>query len=153
MAYEIEIKDLEERYVATIRAKTTPDKLSETFRELLPEIMAQVDKAGVQPPNPAFGIYHTYTKDEVDLEVGVPLPQPIPTEGRVTGRELPATLAAVTWHVGPYSSIGEAFRAVEVWIADKGKEATGPPWEVYWTGPAEEQDSAKWRTEVGYPIA
>ena len=152
MAYEIEIKDLEQRYVATIRTTTTPDRIGETFRELLPEVMAQLTEAGVQPPNPPFGIYHTYTKDEVDLEVGVPLPQPIPTEGRVVGRELPATKAAVTWHLGPYGAIGQAFRAVEAWLAEQGKEPTGPPWEVYWTGPGEEQDSARWRTEVGYPI-
>jgi len=153
MAYEIEVKDLEERYVATIRVKTTPDRIGDTFRELLPEVMAQLNEASVHPSNPPFGIYHTYSKDEVDLEAGVPIPHPIPTAGRVAGRQLPATRAAVTWHIGPYTTIGQAFRAVEAWIAEQGKEATGPPWEVYWTGPAEQEDSARWRTEVGYPIA
>jgi effector-binding domain-containing protein len=114
--------------------------------------MAQLNEASVQPPNPPFAIYHEYSEDEVDMEVGFPLPKPIPTAGRVVARELPATLAAVTWHVGPYTSIGQAYRAVEAWIAEQGKETTGPPWEVYWKGPAEEQDSARWRTEVGYPI-
>src|SRR5205085_12584779 len=111
MAYEIEIKDLEQRYVATIRTTTTPDRIGETFRELLPEVMAQLTEAGAQPPNPPFGIYHTYTKDEVDLEVGVPLLQPIPSDGRVVGRELLVTGAAGSWHLGPHGTIGRGFSA------------------------------------------
>jgi effector-binding domain-containing protein len=152
MAYDIETKDLEQRYVATIRVKTAPDRIGQTFDEVAPELHAQLAEAGVQPPNPMFAIYHGYGKDEVDMEVGLPLPKPIPTQGRVVARELPATLAAVTWHHGSYDTIREAFRAVEAWIEKEGRERTGPPWEVYWTSPADDPDPASWRTEVGYPI-
>ena len=152
MAYEIEVKDLEQRYVATIRVKTTPDKIGQTFDEVSPELHAQLAEAGVQPPNPMFAMYHAYGEDEVDMEVGFPLPKPIPTTGRVVGRELPATRAAVTWHHGSYDTIGQAFRAVDAWIEKEGLERTGPPWEVYWTSPSEDPDPANWRTEVGYPI-
>jgi effector-binding domain-containing protein len=152
MAYEIEVKDLEERYAATIRAKTTPDGIGETFRELVPEIMAQLNEAGVQPSNPLFGLYHAYGEDQVDMEVGFPLPKAIPTEGRVAARELPATLAAVTWHHGSYANIKGAYQALEAWIEKEGREPNGPPWEVYWTGPSDAPDPGSWRTEVGYPI-
>jgi effector-binding domain-containing protein len=152
MAFEVEVKDLEQRYVATVRVKTTPDRIGAAFGEVMPEISAQLSKAGVEPPNPMFAIYHSYGKDEVDMELGLPVPHPIATEGRVVGRELPATLAAVTWHQGSYDSIGDAFRAVEAWIEKEGREQAGPPWEVYWTGPSEDPDPANWRTEVGYPI-
>jgi effector-binding domain-containing protein len=152
MAYDVEVKDLEERLVATVRVKTTPDRIGETFREVMPEVSAQLAAAAVQPPNPMFAIYHSYSQDEVDMELGLPLPGPIPTEGRVVGHELPATLAAVTWHHGSYDTIGEAFRAVEAWIEQEGKERAGPPFEVYWTGPEDDPDPAAWRTEVGYPI-
>ena len=153
MEYKVEVKDLEDRYVAAVRVQTTPDRIGQTYGEVLPEVDAEILNAGVRPVGPPFAIYHAYGDDSVDMEAGFPLPEPIPTSGRVVGRELPATLAAVTWHVGPYTKIGEAHRAVEAWIAEQGKEQNGPPWEVYWRGPAEEEDSARWRTEVGYPIA
>jgi effector-binding domain-containing protein len=153
MAYDIEIKDLEDRYVASIRVQTTPDKIGETYGEVLPEVDAEILNAGARPSGPPFAIYHAFEKNRVDMEVGFPLPEPIPTAGRVMGRELSATLAAVTWHVGPYTGLGSAYSALEAWLAEQGKEAAGPPWEVYWTGPADETDSARWRTEVGYPIA
>jgi len=153
MAYEIEIKDLEDRYVATVRVQTTSDKIGPTYAEAITEVDAEILNAGARPVGPPFAIYHSFESDRVDMEAGFPLPEPISTSGRVVGRELPATLAAVTWHVGPYTKLGGAYRELEAWLAYQGKEPTGPPWEVYWTGPADEQDSALWRTEVGYPIA
>ena len=152
MAYEIELKDLPDRYVVTIRTTTTPDKLGEAFGELLPEVDAQILHAGERPTGPAFAIYHVYREDTVDMEAGFPVGEPIPTSGRVSGRELTATEAAVTWHKGSYDSISEAYRAVEAWLAANGREASGPPWEVYWAGPMDDADSATWNTEVGYPI-
>ena len=152
MAYEIEVKDLRDRYVVTVRTTTTPDQIGATFQEVLPEIDAEILNAGIRPTGPQFAIYHVYDKDKVDMELGFPVDEPIPTAGRVIGRELPATLAAVTWHHGPYEGLGEAYRAVEAWLEGEGKRASGPPWEVYWTGPADDQDSANWKTEVGSPF-
>ena len=40
MSYEIELKELPDRYVVTIRLTTTPDKLGEVFMEVLPEVDA-----------------------------------------------------------------------------------------------------------------
>jgi effector-binding domain-containing protein len=58
----------------------------------------------------------------------------------------------VTWHVGPYDTIGEAHEFLDGWIHGQGMDHVGAPWEVYWTDPEEEPDSSKWRTEIGYPI-
>jgi hypothetical protein len=35
---------------------------------------------------------------------------------------------------------------------ENGREASGPPFEVYWVGPMDDGDSANWNTEVGYPL-
>jgi effector-binding domain-containing protein len=151
--YDIEIKELSEQPVATIRTTTTPDKLSDLFGELLPEVDEYVHGSGIEHVGPPFGIYHEYAEDRVDVEAGMPVSEPVEGAGRIGGRTLPAGRAAVTWHVGPYTTIAEAYRAVEAWIAEQGHTPSGPPWEVYWTDPGEEPDSSKWRTEVGYPIA
>lgn len=152
MPYDIEVKDLSDRYVATVRVTTAPDQLGQTFAEVLPEVDAEILNAGELPEGAPFAIFHTYTDDSVDMEVGFPLRQPMATSGRVVGRELQATLAAVAWHHGAYDGIGEAHRAVEAWLQEQGIEASGPPWEVYWTGPRDDRDSSKWVTEVGYPF-
>jgi effector-binding domain-containing protein len=152
MAYEIEHKELPDRYVVSARTTTTPDKIGETFQELLPEVDAEILNAGSRPTGPAFAIYHVYRDDHVDMELGFPVDEPIATSGRVIGRELEASPAAVTFHHGPYETLGEAYKAVEAWLAQNGREASGPPFEVYWTGPMDGVDSPGWKTEVGYPI-
>jgi len=152
MAHEIELKELPDRYVVTARTTTTPDKIGETFQELLPEVDAEILNAGSRPTGPAFAIYHVYRDDHVDMELGFPVDEPIATSGRVIGRELVASQAAVTFHHGPYESLPDAYRAVEAWLQENAREASGPPWEVYWVGPMDGQPAENWNTEVGYPI-
>ena len=151
MAYEIERKELADRYVVTVRVTTTPDQMGATFQEVLPEIDAEILNAGSRPTGPPFALYHVYREHEVDMEAGFPVDEPVATSGRVIGRELEASPAAVTWHHGAYDTIGEAHRAVEAWLREQGKEASGPPWEVYWVGPMDGEELASWKTEVGYP--
>ena len=152
MGYEIEVKDLPSRQVAMIRVTTTPDKMGQTFGEVIPEVYAYLQKEGVEPSGPSFGIFHTYTDEEVGMEAGFPVDRPVAGEGRVMGGRLDASTCAVTWHQGSYASIGEAHRAVEAWIGANGREQAGPPWEVYWEGPGQAKDPSEYRTEVGYPI-
>jgi len=152
VSYEIELKELPDQYVATIRTTTTPDQIGETFRELLPEVDAEILNAGALPAGPSFALFHEYHEDQVDMEAGFRIEEPIPTSGRVIGRELLAHSAAVTFHHGPYEGIQAAHRAVEDWLRDQGKELAGAPWEVYWVGPGDDPDSSKWNTEVGYPF-
>lgn len=151
MGYDVEVKDLPSRHVATIRVTTTPDKMGETFGELLPEVLAYLEKEGVKPSGPSFGIFHTYG-EEVGMEAGYPVSTPVRGEGRVLGQELEAATIAVTWHHGSYKAIGEAHRAIEAWIGDNGRQQAGPPWEVYWDGPDTGKSPSEFRTEVGYPI-
>lgn len=152
MGYDVEVKDLPQRHVATIRLTATPDKMGETFGEVVPEVYRYLEKEGVAPSGPSFGIFHTYTDTEVGMEAGFPVDTPVKGEGRIMGGTLDAATFAVTWHEGPYSSIGEAHRALEAWIKENGREQAGPPWEVYWEGPGSGKSPSEFRTEVGYPI-
>ncbi len=152
MAYEIEVKELPVRRVATIRVQITPDQMGATFMELLPEVHAFLQGRGVEPTGPGFGIFHSYESDSVDMEAGFPTPEPMTGEGRIVGRTLDAATFAVTWHNGSYQTIGEAHRAIEQWTKDKGRDVVGPPWEVYREGPESGKSASEYRTEVGYPI-
>jgi effector-binding domain-containing protein len=153
MGYEIEIKDLPPRAVATVRTTIAPDGIAGAFDRLLPDVMAHIQAHGERPAGPPLAIFHRYEPDGVDMEVGfaLPLQGAVPSEPPVEVHELPAGRAAVTWHHGPYSKLGEAHRAVTEWIAAEGHKEAGPPWELYWSNPSE-TPAAELRTEVGYPI-
>jgi effector-binding domain-containing protein len=152
VAYEIEVKDLPARLVATVRVTTQPDRMAQAFGEALPAVVRYLKSEGVEPAGPGFGIFHEYDSQRVVMDVGFPISRSVRGDGRVAPQELDAATFAVTWHHGSYRTIGEAHRAIEAWAGEHGREMAGPPWEVYWEGPESGGDVAAYRTEVGYPI-
>jgi effector-binding domain-containing protein len=72
------------------------------------------------------------SKEGVEIDVGweVDAPYSDPRRGITTVRT-PNGATATTTHVGPYSTLGEAHRAVRDWILEHGLERAGPSWEVY----------------------
>jgi AraC family transcriptional regulator len=150
--YEIEVRDVPAQPMLSIRQETTPQGMGAAFRELLPVVHEYLERRGVEPAGPSFGIFHAYERDRVDFQAGFPVPEPLKGEGRIEAGEIPGGPAAVAVHVGPYDTIGAAHDALEGFVRDRGGPG-GPPREVYVTGPGQERDSARWRTEVIYPLA
>lgn len=151
MTYTVERREIEARPTAVIRTTTVPQELAKVFSELLPEVAAYLEGAGVDGAGPSFARYFEFRPDRVDMEVGFIVPAAVAGGGRVSPSELPAGEVAVTWHVGPYATLAGAYQAIEAWVAEQGLSANGPSWEVYWTDPQVEPDSSTWRTEVVWP--
>ena len=152
VTYEVELKEIEAQPVAIARAETTPDKIGATFGELIAEVSASLARRGIPTTGPAFGRYFDYSKDHVDMAVGFPVAASVEDDGRVVAGELPGGRVAVVTHAGPYKQLGGAYRAIEAWIAEHGVASSGPPWEVYVTGPVQTADSSTWRTDIVQPI-
>ena len=73
------------------------------------------------------------------------------SEGGFIARTLPGTFAAFTLHRGPYDLLSHAYSALAGWIDAEGREADGPPWEIYPTdgNPRSPHD---YRTEIYWPL-
>jgi effector-binding domain-containing protein len=153
MDYEIEVRDLPAQPAVAIRDTATAKGIGPAMRELYPVVSAFLEKRGVEPAGPSFGVYYTFSEEEVDFEAGFPVSEPVEGEGRVGATELPATRAAVTVHVGPYTTIGQAHDALDRWIHEQGKDRPPAVREIYLVGPGDTEDSSAWRTEVVYPLA
>ena len=149
---EFQIKTLPEKHVASIRMKTTPDKLSQTFEEIFPEVLSYLQSLNMKPSGPPFGRYHAYG-EEIDLEAGVPVHKPIEPKERIQASTLPETQVATAWHIGDFDKLEQSYRILEKWMKSEGYTPSKGPWEVYWTDPRQEPDKSKWRTEIIWPIA
>ena len=53
---------------------------------------------------------------------------------------------------GPYELTAKAHTAIHEYIGAHNKKIIGAPWEVYVTDPGLEKDTAKWETDVYYPV-
>jgi effector-binding domain-containing protein len=154
MGYEFETEQVEPQPIAAIRATTTPSELGRQFEKWLPAVRRFLEERGLRVAGPSIARYHDYREDFVDVEAGyvIEAPGKPEKEDAISTGELPGGTVAVTWHVGPYDTISGAFDALHDWIHRQGKEEGAGPWEIYWTGPGDESDSSKWRTEIRWPV-
>jgi effector-binding domain-containing protein len=155
MAYEIEEQTIDARHTATIRFTTPPGPaMGAKLAEVLPEVRKHLEDVGAQVTGAPFSLYRGMSNGTFDLEAGWPVAAPIEPSGRVLPGTLPGGNVAVTWHVGPYDTLGNAFMALDAWRKARGHASDGPDgaWEMYWSDPAEEPDPRKWRTEVVWPL-
>jgi effector-binding domain-containing protein len=152
MAYEVEVQQLTPQPAATIRTTTTPNELGSRLASSLDDVGHYLRSAGVSAAGAPFARYYAYDRNHVDMEAGIPVSRPVEGEGQIQGSELPGGTAAGVWHIGPRNKLFRAWGALQAWLKDNGWEEAEAGWEAYATGPDEEPDSSRWKTQVVQPI-
>jgi DNA-binding transcriptional MerR regulator len=154
MSYEVIVREAVPQPYASVRGHVPLAGIGGFIQQACGEIFRHAGELGVRPAGPTFSIYHDpeFREDDVDVEVGVPLAEPIESSGRVTAGLLPGGQVASTMHPGRYDEIGPAYRALHGWMEAHGREGAGPPREVYLVGPDQSPGPSGLRTEVVWPL-
>lgn len=154
MEYEVKVRDTVAQPMVSVRGHTPTAGMPEFFQRAYGEMFGLLGQLGVRPAGMPVTIYHDqeFKVEDVDLEVAVPIAEPVEGAGRVAAGTLPGGPVAYTLHVGPYDEIGGAYRALADWTAAQGREMAGPPRECYLVSPGETQNPNEYRTEVIWPI-
>ncbi len=113
------------------------------------------------PPGPGapYARDHAFGPEVADIEIGVPLSSVPPDlaalasteDGEVGASALPAGEAMTVVHVGPYPTLGQAYRRLEERMASEGRRPSGAPWEEYVDDPSLTATS-ELRTLVCWPV-
>lgn len=155
MTYDIQQQVIDETPVLFGRRRVERERIAEVLAEVLPAVFGYAMEAGLAMTGPPFVRYIDQSAAFFELEAGVPLAEPAaaPADNpEILAGSLPGGNAAVTIHVGPYDTLGEAHIALDRWIAENGHTASGGPWEVYLTDPAEVADPEEWQTQIIWPL-
>lgn len=99
-----------------------------------------------------FAFYYTESKTSWDMDAAVPTDKPGKADGKVKPGMIKAGNAAVAHYFGDYMKVSSAYEALHKWIAKNNKKINGAPWEIYMTDPGIEKDTAKWQTDVYFPV-
>jgi effector-binding domain-containing protein len=151
-AYEIEELDASQQPTAAIRATLSVPEIGPWFGPTLGRLAAWLGQRGIPIVGPPYARYHRLEGSRFEVEAGVPVGASLEGDEEVHATSLPAGRQARTVHVGPYDGLGAAYEALEAWVAERGGEPAGDPWEIYETDPSEQPDPATWRTQVLLPF-
>lgn len=153
MKYNVSLKTLPERYVASVRM-TIPcyEKVA-----MLWQVMAvETAGLGLQEDAPCYRSVTYYDgefkEQNVDAEAQKTVCGSYPDTQNVRFKTMsPVTFASTTFQ-GTYDHTIEANAAVAAWMRDNGYTYDGPAFNIYHVSPHETQNPEEYVTEVCYPV-
>ncbi len=152
MLYTLSTRTILPRAMAYTRVTCKPGEFSSVFSETQIGMLIYLHRQGVPPTGSGFVRYYQISDEQLDMEIGVLLSQPVAETDSIQVGELPGGLVAMARHIGPYNNLGKVYTAMQTWIEEQGYTIAGAPWEIYWTDPQEEPDSGRWKADVIWPL-
>ena len=153
MEYNVSIKTLPERHVASVRM-TLPNYESEAM--LWSVLVEETARLKLVPDEPCYCsvVYHDseYREREVDVEAQKTVRGRYPDTEHVRFKTLPPVTFASATYRGSYARMDEANAAVAAWVRDNGYAFDGPAFFIYHISPHETQNPEEFVTEICYPI-
>lgn len=134
-----------------IRVTVPAEELPKALGEGYGEIMGYLASRGVQPSGMPFTMYYNMDMSALDVEMGLPVAQPLEGQGRIEPGTLPGGRAAVALHVGPYESLDQTYEKLTDYVKREGLETEPYMYESYLNDPGEVPPE-ELKTEVVFPL-
>jgi DNA-binding transcriptional MerR regulator len=154
MNYNVTLKTLPERYVASVRqAIPSYDKEGILWQMLYGET-AHLNMQEGKPAN-AMTIYHDgeYKEWDIDAEIQTTVAGTYNDTEHVKFKTVPEVTFASAVFQGGYEKIQSVNQAVAQWIKDNGYELSGLSFNIYHIGPGNSSNPEEFITEVCYPVS
>lgn len=155
MAYDIVMKEVAPEHLASVRGTHAMAELPSVMQRDFARVMNALNAEGVQPSGGAVAVYHGWTEDTVDVEIGFTIHGVFFPQGRrseVKPSRTPGGKVAFTTHVGSYEGLEKAYEAIQAYAKANGLKLADTMWERYLTDPAVEPDVNRHVTEVFWPV-
>ncbi|PGK32811.1 MerR family transcriptional regulator [Bacillus anthracis] len=153
MNYHVSIKEIPERYVASVR-KVIPSYNCEG--DLWTMLMQEIHMKNISIVHPSYSIavFHDreYKENDVDVEIQLSIQGEQENTKDITFKNIESTNVASITVNGSYEQMTAVNEAAAKWIETEGYELAGPMFNIYHVSPAMESNPNKWVTEVCYPV-
>lgn len=151
MDYRVELFQQFEQPVLSIRTRAAVEKLPEILGKAYLEILEYLDEIDELPADAPFVAYFNQDMQDLDIEVGFPVPRELPGKGNIQSSKIPAGEQAVTMHKGAYSGCEGAYNALMTWISENGKIPVGSAYEFYLNDPRDTPED-ELLTRIAMPL-
>lgn len=143
----MDIVELKERSTLSVRYRTPAADLATSMGPAYGEIAAYMGKNGIPFAGPPFAMYYNMDMDDLDVEIGFPVGQAWPGEGRVKPGTLPGGKMASATHLGPYATIEKTYNELTAFVGKKGLATESFMYEEY-LNPPEDTPPEKLATTI-----
>jgi DNA-binding transcriptional MerR regulator len=140
--------------VAAIRQEVTSAELGPWYNGALGELYATLSTQGTALAGEAGGVYadELFSQEQGQATIYLPVSNGFRGTGRVRELELPPVELAVIAHSGPHDEIDRAYGTLADHVTRREIAVNGPIREFYPVNLHHTGDSARWRTEIGWPV-
>jgi effector-binding domain-containing protein len=147
-------KMTENQLVLVIRDSAGPENYGEVMGRGYGELYQFIKKNRLEPVGHPFAIYHSW--DSVThfsvFDLGMAVSYAKGGKGRIKLEEIPGQKIVVADYYGAYDQTESVYRALDKYVAQAKLQINGGPWEIYVTDPMTEPDTAKWHTQIVFPV-
>lgn len=153
MEYNVTLKQMKERYVASLRKRIpTYDKEGILWQELHETLSTQ----NVEFDNPSYAcaVFYDegYVEENPDVEIQVDVKGLHKNIGDVVFKTVPEVTIASATYQGSYEQLTLVNQAVAKWVNENGYMYQGPSFCIYHVSPAQTTNPKELVTEVCYPV-
>ena len=150
----LQVTEFKERMVLSVLDSCNWSDIGAKMGQMFGEIMALQAKTKYQQVGAPLSMYHKW--DEIAqftvFENCIPVDKEVAGKGRVQFKVLPSMKVVMGTHFGSYESTMYIYLAMDEYMKDFGLEQVGGPIEEYVTDPMSEPDTAKWQTNIYFPV-
>ena len=149
---EFQVKNVSPQYVLLLKGKSSAQNISQDMGSMYSKVYGYMGTKTINPVGPPIALYFSAPSPDWEIGVAVPVDDGMLGQGAIEATTLPGGKMVSTMHIGPYEKLHESWNALSDWIKKSEYTPAGPGREVYLHGPSQESDSAKFRTELLWPI-
>jgi len=150
----LKIVEFKERAVLSVIDSCNWSDIGIKMGQMFGDIMALQNSLKYQQTGAPLSLYHKW--DEVNhftvFENCIPIDKEVKGKGRVQYKVLPTMKTVMGTHLGSYEKTMYMYVAMDEYIRDFNLEQVGGPIEEYITDPMTEPDTAKWQTNIYFPV-
>jgi effector-binding domain-containing protein len=151
MDYEFKIKELKFQPTLAVKTRTPVENLPQEIGNAYKGIMQYLGELGIEPVGMPFVIYYNLDMQDLDVEIGFPVPKRFKDKGAIKASDLPKGKVASCIHMGPYEEMKPTYDALTEWVQNNGYEPTGVTIEYYYNDPHEVAPE-EIMTEIQFPL-
>lgn len=135
----------------SIRTRSDVKDLPIVLGQAYGKLAAYLGEMGKQPAGAPFVAYYNLDMENLDIEIGFPVADPIPGRGEIQSANQPETMIATCVYTGPYLEIGPAYEELNAFMKQNGLEPMGVVYEVYLNDPQINAPS-ELKTQIIFPL-